>query len=328
MERKDFIKTILGTSTLLLTMDGISTLANAMSLQKANELKHVNSDEIASFEAVHLNNTSIEKAISFWTKVIGMKLRSQSDSVAEFGTENKTLVVVHQTAKSVFKEGYSGLYHFAIHLATKEDLAKAIYRLQQNKYFFSPIDHTMTQSLYLTDYDNVMVELAFETPERFKRVITEGGLFMEDTDGTIRGASAPLDTEEILKSLVDKDLSKIINDDAKIGHIHFYAQDVTLNNEFYKKMGFTQFNFFPQYKYADLGAGGVYQHRVAMNSWHGINKPLAPPTNAGLKHYHIVFKSKEQLLKAVKAIDNAQEKEGNYWATDPTGIKILLTHKV
>lgn len=93
-------------------------------------------------------------------------------------------------------------------------------------------------------------------------------------------------------------------------------------------MGFTQFNFFPQYKYADLGAGGVYQHRVAMNSWHGINKPLAPPTNAGLKHYHIVFKSKEQLLKAVKAIDNAQEKEGNYWATDPTGIKILLTHKV
>jgi len=323
MERKQFIKSILGT-TLLLSMDGISTIANAITLQNAKNANK--SDEIASFGAVHLNNTSIEKAITFWTKVIGMKLRSQSDSVAEFGTENKTLVVVHQTAKSAFKEGYSGLYHFAIHLANKQELAKAIYRLQKNKYSFSQIDHTMTQSLYLTDYDNVMVELAFETPERFKRVITEGGLFMEDTDGTIRAASAPLDTEEILKSLVEKDLSKIIHDDAKIGHIHFYAQDVTMNNSFYRKLGFTQFNYFPQYKYADLGAGGVYQHRVAMNSWHGNNKPLAPATNAGLKHYHIVFKSKEQLLKSIKSIDNVKEKEGNYWATDPTGVEILLSH--
>lgn len=323
MERKQFIKSILGT-TLLMSMDGISTIANAITLQNASNRS--NSDEIASFGAIHLNNTSIEKAITFWTKVIGMKLRSQSDLIAEFGTENKTLVVVHQTAKSVFKEGYSGLYHFAIHLPTKQELAKAIYRLNQNKHSYSPIDHTMTQSLYLTDYDNVMVELAFETPERFKRVITEGGLFMEDADGTIRAASAPLDTDEILKSLTEKDLSKIIDENSKIGHIHFYAQDVALNNAFYKKVGFTQFNFFPQYKYADLGAGGVYQHRVAMNSWHGNNKPLAPLTNAGLKHYHIVFKTKEQLQKAINSIDNVKEKEGNYWATDPTGIKILLTH--
>ena len=325
--RKQFIKGILGT-TLLVSMDGISTIANAITMQKANELSLASSDEIASFGAIHLNNTSIEKAITFWTKVIGMKLKSQSDSVAEFGTETKTLVVVHQTAKSAFKEGYSGLYHFAIHFATKEELAKAIYRLQQHRYPFSPIDHTMTQSLYLTDFDNVMVELALETPERFKRVITERGLFMEDTDGTIRGASAPLDTDEILKNLTEKDLNKIISEDTKIGHIHFYAQDVALNNAFYKKIGFTQFNFLPQYKYADLGARGVYQHRVAMNSWHGNNKPLAPTTDAGLKHYQIIFKSKEQFQSAVKAIESTEEKEGNYWTIDPTGVKILLSYHV
>lgn len=323
MERKQFIKSILGT-TILLSMDGISTLANVITLQ--NSKNATKSDEIASFGAVHLNNTSIEKAITFWTKVIGMKLRNRSTSLAEFGTESKTLVVVHQTAKASFKEGYSGLYHFAIHLPNKQEFAMAIYRLKQNKYSFSPIDHTMTQSLYLTDYDNVMVELALETPERFKRVITEGGLFMEDNNGTIRAASAPLDTDEILKSLVEKDLLKNIDDNSKIGHIHFYAQDVPTNNTFYKKIGFTQFNYFPQYKYADLGAGGVYQHRVAMNSWHGYKKPLAPSSNAGLRHYQIVFKTKEQLQNAVIAIDNVQEKEGNYWTTDPTGIKIQLTH--
>lgn len=325
MERKQFIKSILGT-TLVISMGDIFSVANAITLQNATN--PINSDELASFGAVHLNNTSIEKAITFWTEIIGMKLRSQSDAMVEFGSENKTLVVVSKSATMPFQEGFSGLYHFAIHLSSKQELAKAIYRLQENKYSFSPIDHTMTQSLYLSDYDNVMVELALETPERFKKVIAEGGLFMEDADGTIRGASAPLDTDEILKSLVEKDLSKIMSDDTKIGHIHFYAQDVALNNAFYQKMGFTQFNFFPQYKYADLGAGGVYQHRVAMNSWHGNNKPLAPASNAGLKHYNIVFKSKDQLQSAVNAIGNIEEKEGNYWTTDPTGIKILLTHNI
>lgn len=322
MERKQFIKGVLSASVLM-SVDGLSTLSNAISLQNAKESQL--NDEIASFGAIHLNNTSIEKAIPFWTKVIGLKLRNQAEATAEFGTENKTLVVVHQTATSAFREGYSGIYHFAIHLPDKHALAKAIYRLQQNKYSFSPVDHTMTQSLYLTDGDNVMVELALETPERFKRVITEGGLYMEDADGTVRSASAPLDTEEILTHLTDKDLTKIVGDDAKIGHIHFYAKDVALNHEFYKKLGFSLFNYFPQYKYADLGAGGEYQHRVAMNSWHGSNKPSAPAENAGLSYYHIVFNSKEQFEKAAGAIGITDLKEGKCWATDPTGVKILLT---
>lgn len=322
MERKEFIKGIVGT-TFLLSMDTISTLANAFAIENAKNT--ITPNEIASFGAVHLNNTSIEKAINFWTKVIGLKLRKQSALEAEFGTETQTLVVVHQTATKSFQEGYSGLYHFAIHLPNKAAFAKAIYRLQQNKHSFSPIDHTMTQSLYLTDYDNVMVELALETPQRFKRVITEGGLFMEDTDGTIRGASAPLDTEEILKSIEEKDLKKIVEVETKIGHIHFYAKDVDENNAFYKRLGFSQSNYFPQYKFADLGAGGSYMHRVAMNSWHGNNRPMAPENNAGLKFYHIIFSSKKQLNNSINSIDQVEEKEGAFWTKDATGVVIKLT---
>jgi catechol 2,3-dioxygenase len=325
MKRNLFIKSILGT-TLFISMDGISTIANALSISKQEG--EVNSNEMASFGAVHLKNTSIQKSIPFWTNVIGLKLRFQSDEIAEFGTDVQTLVVVHQAAQNSFKEGYSGLYHFAIHLPNKSELAKAIFRLQNSSVSYSPIDHTMSQSLYLTDSDNVMVELTLETPERYKRVITEGGLFIEDVNGNIRGASAPLDTEEILKSLVDRDLSKIVSNDTRIGHIHFYAKDVASNNDFYKKLGFSEFNYFPQYKYADLGAGGAYKHRIALNSWHGKDKPLAPSSNAGLMHYQIKFKSKEHLQNALKNIGNVEEKEGAYWTSDPTGIRIMLSQQV
>lgn len=57
--------------------------------------------------AIHLNNTSLEKSIEFWTKIIGMKLRKRAETTAEFGSENKTLVVVHETADKPFVSGYS-----------------------------------------------------------------------------------------------------------------------------------------------------------------------------------------------------------------------------
>jgi catechol 2,3-dioxygenase len=323
MQRKKFLKNIFGAS-LLLSMDGFSSIVNALS--KNNSMTNQTS-EIATFGAVHLNNTSIKKAIHFWTKIVGMKLRQATDVLAEFGSEDKTLVVVHQTAKTVFKEGYSGLYHFAIHAPNKGEFARMLYRLIEYKYPCSPTDHTMSKSVYLNDPDGITIEFTLETPERFKRVVTVGGLKMEDKDGTIRTASAQLNVEEVLKDLPDKDISKIISNESKIGHFHLYVSNVEESNTFYKKIGFLQFNDLPQYMYADVGAGGHYQHRVAMNSWHGRNKPLAPKENAGMRHYQIIYETKERLQNAIHSISKWEEKEGGYWVMDPTGHNLFLTHK-
>ncbi len=321
MSRNDFIKTILGTS-LLISTDSFSYI---MSVTAPNDAPVTDATDFATFGVVHLNNTDLEKATAFWTKTVGMKLRSTTSEMAEFGTESHPLVVVHQSAKKTFQEGYSGLYHFAIHLPDWQEFAKALFRLQERRYPFSPIDHTMTKSLYLKDPDGITIELALETPELFKRVITSGGLKMEASDGSIRSASARLDENEVLKFLKDKDLDKIIDPDAKIGHVHFYAQDVEKSNDFYKKLGFSQFNFLPEYLYADLGAGSAYKHRVALNSWHGKNQPLAPAENAGLRHYQIVYESAEKLAEYVQTNPGIEKVNGGYTLADPTGNVLLLT---
>ena len=304
-------------------MDGFSTLANAMS---HSEQDNNVSPEFATFGAVHLNNTDLQKSAHFWTKIVGMKERKASATVAEFGTETKTLVVVHETAKSYFRKGYSGLYHFAIHAPNIADFASMVHRLNVHKYPYSPIDHTMSKSIYLDDPDGINVEFTLETPERFKRVITTGGLKMEGTDGILRGASERLNVKEVLKELQDSDVNKIISKDTYIGHLHLYANNVPKSNAFYKQLGFFQFNYLPEYMYADVGAGGEYQHRVAMNSWHGINKPLAPKDSAGLRHFQINLKSKEKLTQALANFPNHEQKEGGYWLYDPTGNKVFLTH--
>lgn len=319
MNRKGFIKAILGT-TILFSMDGFSTMAAALSTKNNS-----NAEELATYGAIHLNITSLQKSIDFWTRVVGMKLRKNAGTVAELGTESKTLVVIHQAAKTGFKKGYSGLYHLAIHAPNAAEFASMYNRLLANNYPHSPVDHTMSKSFYLDDPDGINVEFTLETPERFKRVISEGGLKIEATDGSVRSASAYLDVNAILKNLVDKDITKVISKDTYIGHIHLYANNVTLSNEFYIKLGFNQFNYLPQYAYADVGAGGNYKHRIAMNSWHGNNRPLAPSNSAGMRQFEMVFKTREALQKGLNNLENYEEKSGKYEIKDPTGNTIILT---
>ncbi len=303
-------------------MDGFSTLANAMNTN--NNMKN-KSSEFASFGAIHLNNTSIQKSTLFWTEVVGMKLRYSSEHLAEFGTESKTLVVVHQSANRPYIKGYSGLYHFAIHAPNIEAFASMIQRLHKHKYPYSPVDHTMSKSVYLDDPDGINIEFTLETPERFKRVVSDRGLRIEGSDGIIRSASERLDVSEILSGLENDVLPESISDGSYIGHIHLYANNVQQSNAFYLRLGFIQFNHYPQFMYADLGAGGDYQHRIVMNSWHGQNRPIAPADSAGLRFYQIEFKDRDRLDKSIAHLTEFDKQDDGYWLKDPTGNKIFLT---
>ena len=63
-----------------------------------------------------------------------------------------------------------------------------------------------------------------------------------------------------------------------------------------------------------------------MNSWHGMNRPLAPKESAGLRHFQINYKNKEKLREAIDNATNYEEKNDDYWLSDPTGNKLFLTN--
>ena len=322
MQRNDFIKALLGSASLI-AMDGFSSIANSFS---SMNIPLDNTGRYATFGAIHLNITNLDNSIGFYTELVGMKLRTRSEKSAELGTESKTLLVLHQSAKSRFKKGYSGLYHFAIHAPNAREFANMVKRVIDKKYPSSPVDHTMSKSLYLDDPDDINVEFTLETPERFKRVVTEHGLGIEDMDGNIRSASAQLDLNEVLSHADNSKPNNIIDKDTYLGHIHLYANNVEESNSFYQKIGFESFNFLPQFMYAVVGAGGSYKHRIAMNSWHGQNRPLAPIESAGMRHFHIIFDSKERLEMAIMNAPDFSKKDGEYWLIDPTGNKFCLTY--
>jgi catechol 2,3-dioxygenase len=292
---------------------------------KTNKIKN-NANDFATFGAIHLNVTNLEKSTSFYTNIVGLRLRKTEGLMAELGTETKTLVILQQTAKTGFKKGYSGLYHFAIHAPNEAEFASMFNRLLVQNYPISPVDHTMSKSVYLDDPDGINVEFTLETPERFKRVVADGGLRIEDINGLIKSASDLLDIHEVMKNLHDKEISKPVSNDTYLGHLHLYANNVQSSKAFYKSLGFDIFNDLPQFAYTDLGAGGAYQHRIALNAWHGQNKPLAPADNAGMIQFNINIRNTEKFKHALANLSNYEVTEGGFLVKDPTGNKILLTN--
>lgn len=272
-----------------------------------------NIKEITTFGAIHIKVSNLEKANLFWTKIGGLKVRAAHENTIEFGSESNTLVVVHHSAQQSFLNGYSGLYHFAIHVPNEAELASIIHRLDQRGYPYSPVDHTMSKAIYLQDLEGITVEYTLETPGR------EISLSLSRM-----GGPQSLDVREILQSLENNDIEKIIDDGAFIGHVHLYANDVEKSNEFYKNIGFTQNKYNHEMVFADLGAGGDFGHRIALNSWHGDNRPLAPSDSAGLDYFQLIYKDKKQLDQVITDLGEYEKTPDGYWIQDPTGNRILL----
>ena len=282
--------------------------------------------EFATFGAVHLDVTNLRRSVEFWQSYIGLRVRSATADSAELGTASTTLVVLHATAKTPFKNGYSGIYHLAIHPSNEVEFARVLARLITKRYPISPTDHTMSKALYMEDPDGITVEVTLETPERMARLeFGPQGPVAIDTDGTVRAASAALDVEAVLKALPDHDLTQPLADGTKVGHVHLYVSDVEAAHRFYKSLGFLDNMYLPQYGMADLGAGGAFGHRIAVNAGHTRGRPQAPAGTAGLRYYTIRFDTQERLKTALQTVSSAQEKAGGFLVADPAGNQVLLT---
>ena len=281
------------------------------------------SNEFATFGPVHLNITDREKSINFWHEVIGLMLRENKEYI-EFGTENIPLVVLHPTASTKFKQGYSGLYHLAIHLPNEEEFARMLYRLIKFNWPISTTDHTISKSIYLEDPDGITIEFALETPQRFKEYERENGmLYVIDSNNIKRSVSDYLDIDSVLDKLPDNEM-KTISNDAKVGHIHLYVNDLDKAMDFYKLLGFTPNMFYPDFGLGDLSAGGYFKHRIAVNVWQGIGAPQAPQGVAGMEYFNIKIKDKNKLKDIVKNISDIKRNDYGYILNDPAGNKIHL----
>jgi catechol 2,3-dioxygenase len=277
---------------------------------------------------VHLNVTDRDRALQFWSGLVGFQLRNDLGDALDLGTERDSLVVLHTGAARPVMRGFSGLYHVAIHLPNEPEFARVLARLIHYRWPIAPTDHIMSQAIYLDDTDGIGLELTLETPERQRsaRFTPSGEFELIDAEGKLRSGRDPLDVQTLLTKLPDGDIAQPLPVGTFVGHMHLHVGDLDDALRFYSEdLGLIVHTRGDGFGYADMHAGGRFPHRMAVNTWQGRGASQPPAGSAGLRHFTVRFDGPERLQAALQRFAGGQPQEDGTLIHDPSGNAILLS---
>ena len=283
--------------------------------------------------AVHLAVTDGPRASRFYIDTLGLTPLPSDGDVLRFGTAARELVVLHPGASGPVAQHATGLYHLAIVLPSKRELARVIARVITQKYPNAPTDHTMTKSDYLWDPDGNGIEIYAESPEDGTWTFLDDGFGAVDSQGRPRSGRDPIDLEQLFAELTPEDrLDQPIPDSSKMGHVHLHVAHIPDALDFYTGLiGFDLQGQSKRFGAAFISAGG-YHHHLGLNTWAGVGAPPSPAGLSGLHHYSIEVPTESDLEPVLDRLTGAgvavREVDGDFEVLDPSKNRVRLRARV
>jgi catechol 2,3-dioxygenase len=278
----------------------------------------------------HLTVANLDRQVEFYREVIGLKLHWREGATAGLGVGNEDLLRLTEVRSAQRYRGTTGIYHFALLLPNRRELARAIGRLFARRYRNYPTDHVMTKTTYLDDPEGNNIELYADTPEAGVFGIVNGLPVARRANGAPSDGREPLDVEALLRELAPEDrLDEPAPPETKMGHFHLYVADLEATMRFYHDLlGFDDMGLARAFRMGMVSAGG-YHHHLGFNTWVGEGAPPPPPDALGLRYVTFVLPDKTELAQVVERIQQAgiateQTKEG-ILVRDPSRNGVLLT---
>lgn len=234
---------------------------------------------------VALQVKDLERQTAFYTQVIGLMILSQTDREVILGAGGKALVHLIQTNREETVKSSYGLYHMAILLPSREDLADVFKHIAELNYpFVGAADHGYSEALYLEDPEGNGIELYRDKP------VTDWDI---REDGRIIGVTEELSAQEIYDMGRQVD-PFVIASDTRMGHIHLSVKDSKEASSFYQTVLELADKFtIPS---ASWIASGDYHHHLAVNEWAGKHLANREKELPGLAYYVVEVANKEDLV--------------------------------
>ena len=263
---------------------------------------------------------NLERSLTFYQDVLGFKILEQTQSTAKLTTDGKTSILsIEQPEKIIPKQGRTaGLYHFAILLPKRSDLANIVVHFVEKGIRFAASDHFVSEALYLNDPDGNGIEIYSDRDPSIWR--------WEGTE--VAMTTIPLDMKNLLTSIIPGKSWEGMPEKTVMGHIHLHVSELEKTEEFYVKgLGFDVVN---QYGGQALFlSSGKYHHHIGVNVWNGIGASQPPKNSVGLDSFTLVFANEEvrkETINDLKNIGATVTEENNKFSThDPSGNRIELS---
>jgi len=278
-------------------------------------------DPSAAIGAVDLTVRDIEMSTSFYRDVIGLTVLEARDGKVSFGadTGGRPLLRIAADPYAQPKPHFStGLYHFAILVPTRRDLAFALKRIIDHKWGLTGAsDHWVSEALYLDDPDGNGIEVYRDRPREMWATRPDGAKMVTER----------LHMGSLMEELDDhKAVPVSMPPGTVIGHVHLQVSDLDASERFYSDiLGFDKFFAMPSALF--LGAGG-YHHHLGLNTWAGEGAPAPPKNSLGLRHYEILLPNRRAVDVVVKRLEDAgiavERDNGECRLHDPSGNALRL----
>ena len=245
---------------------------------------------------VALNVRDLASQTTFYHQLLGLEILNQSENQVLLGAGGKPLVKLIQTEDTSNPKQSYGLYHMALLLPSREDLANVFKHLLDLKIpLVGGADHGYSEAIYLEDLEGNGIELYRDKP------VVEWDI---REDGRIIGVTEELSAQDIYE--LGKEIEPFaIASGTRMGHVHLSVKNSRESSTFYQESLNLKDKF--TIPHASWIASGDYHHHLAVNEWGGKN--LAPREQGmpGLAYYVVEVENKEFLINL---FTQAQDRQG------------------
>jgi catechol 2,3-dioxygenase len=277
-------------------------------------------DPATSIGAVGLTVGDVDRAQRFYEQAIGLETLDRSGDTARLGAGGDTLVeLIGDPDAPPRPPGTSGLFHLAILVPDRVELARALRRVADAGWRFTGAsDHLVSEALYLNDPEGNGIEIYRDRPRE---------IWADKVDTTL--TTMPLDVDDLLGALDDPATEPFdgLPAGTVMGHVHLKVAGIPEAIDFYRDiLGFGLMAQLGE-QAAFLSAGG-YHHHVGANTWESAGASPAPSGTAALRHATIVLPDDDARADVVAEVEAAgrpvEDHGGDPLVRDPSGNALVL----
>lgn len=240
---------------------------------------------------VHLRALNINTMKEFYTKLGLQVIHDEAQKVVFTipGNEDPILVLTTEDNTTPRPARTTGLFHLAILVKSREDLAHVIGNISQVGIAVNGAgDHIYSEAFYLNDPEGNGLEIYRDRPRNE---------WIEDGKGGLVTATNPVDVQGVM-ALFDR--SRPWNgfpEGTVMGHVHLNVSQLNEQTTYFyiDSLGMDIMTNFMES--ALFISAGSYHHHIAVNVWQGVGAPNSPALSTGLVGYSLVLSSEDELQK-------------------------------
>ncbi|HHU20352.1 MAG TPA: VOC family protein [Bacilli bacterium] len=270
---------------------------------------------------VRLNVEDLARSLKYYQEIIGFEVLERTDRTAKLTADGKTtlLSLVQPEGVKPKQPRTTGIYHFALLLPKKKDLANFVIHLSDNNVKAGAGDHLVSEAFYLKDPDGNDIEIYVDRDPNV----------WDWNKGEVAMTTDPVNIQELLTHRNADETWQGLPKDTVLGHIHLYVDDLKKAEQFYVNgLGFDVVNRFGGQ--ALFLSTEKYHHHIAVNTWQGVGAPRPAENSAGMESYQLIYNDNAAVQATIANLEKVgakvTEEDGRIMTEDPAGNRVELSY--